>query len=80
MLLFLIMNLMIKYFPRFLLSEKKMNIPIELQMFWCHLEELIELNQRELKQMEPILNFQVPAEGLDLVILLHTQYYSIEVS
>ena len=26
------------------------------------------------KQMEQILNFQVPAEGLDLVILLHTQY------
>ena len=26
------------------------------------------------KQMEPILNFQVPAEGLELVILLHTQY------
>ena len=30
------------------------------------------LSQRE--QMEPILNFQVPAEGLELVILLHTQY------
>ena len=29
--------------------------------------------QRELKQMEPILNFQVPTEGLELVILLHTQ-------
>ena len=26
------------------------------------------------KQMEQILNFQVPAEGLELVILLHTQY------
>ena len=25
------------------------------------------------KQMEQILNFQVPAEGLELVILLHTQ-------
>ena len=33
-----------------------------------------QLIQRELKQMEPILNFQVPAEGLELVILLHTQY------
>ena len=33
-----------------------------------------KVNQRELKQMEPILNFQVPAEGLELVILLHTQY------
>jgi hypothetical protein len=32
------------------------------------------LIQRELKQMEPILNFQVPVEGLELVILLHTQY------
>ena len=30
--------------------------------------------QRELKQMEPILNFQVPAESLELVNLLHTQY------
>jgi hypothetical protein len=30
-----------------------------------------ESNQRELKQMEPILNFQVPAEGLELVILIH---------
>ena len=29
---------------------------------------------RELEQMEPILNFQVPAESLELVILLHTQY------
>ena len=26
------------------------------------------------KQMEEKLNFQVPAEGLELVILLHTQY------
>ena len=26
------------------------------------------------KQMEQILNFQVPSEGLELVILLHTQY------
>ena len=26
------------------------------------------------KQMEQILTFQVPAEGLELVILLHTQY------
>ena len=26
------------------------------------------------KQMEQILYFQVPAEGLELVILLHTQY------
>ena len=26
------------------------------------------------KQMEQILNFQVPAEGLELVLLLHTQY------
>ena len=26
------------------------------------------------KQMEQILNFKVPAEGLKLVILLHTQY------
>ena len=36
--------------------------------------ELSGLIQRELEQMEPILNFQVPAEGLELVILLHTQY------
>ena len=26
------------------------------------------------KQMEEILNFQKPSEGLELVILLHTQY------
>ena len=26
------------------------------------------------KKMEEILNSQVPAEGLELVILLHTQY------
>ena len=29
---------------------------------------------RELEEMEPILNFQVPAESLELVILLDTQY------
>lgn len=28
---------------------------------------------RELEQMEPILNFQVPTESLELVISLHTQ-------
>ena len=27
--------------------------------------------------MEPILNFQVPVEGLELVILLHTQYFAL---
>ena len=26
------------------------------------------------KQMEEILNFQKPSEGLELVVLLHTQY------
>ena len=36
-----------------------------------------ESNQRALKQMEPILNFQVPAEGLELVILIHTQYITL---
>ena len=36
-----------------------------------------EMSQRELKQMEPILNFQVPGEGLELVILLHTQYITL---
>jgi hypothetical protein len=36
---------------------------------------LISLHYPEkTKQMEQILNFQVPAEGLELVILLHTQY------
>ena len=34
---------------------------------------LIMLIQRELND-GGILNFQVPAEGLELVILLHTQY------
>jgi hypothetical protein len=33
------------------------------------------LEHRKLEQMEPIPNFQVPAEVLELVILLHTQYY-----
>ena len=33
-----------------------------------------QLGHRDLEQMEPILNFQVPAEGLQLVVLLHTQY------
>ena len=31
-------------------------------------------NTESTKQMEEKLNFQVPAEGLELVILLHTQY------
>ena len=31
-------------------------------------------NSESTKQMEEKLNFQVPAEGLELVILLHTQY------
>jgi hypothetical protein len=35
------------------------------------------ISQRELKQTEPILNFHVPAEGLELVILLHTQYITL---
>ena len=30
------------------------------------------IGHRELEQMEPIMNFQEPAEGLELVILLHT--------
>ena len=29
---------------------------------------------RELEQIEPILSFQVPVKGLEMVILLHTQY------
>ena len=29
---------------------------------------------RESSNMEQTLNFQVPAEGLELLILLHTQY------
>ena len=39
-----------------------------------HLHTSVDIGQRLLKQMEPILNFQVPADGLELVILLHTQY------
>ena len=31
-------------------------------------------NSESTKQMEEKLNFQVPSEGLELVILLHTQY------
>jgi hypothetical protein len=31
-------------------------------------------NPERTKQMEEILNFQKPSEGLELVILLHTQY------
>jgi hypothetical protein len=30
------------------------------------------------KQMEWKLNFQVPAEGLELLILIHTQLHSTE--
>ena len=32
------------------------------------------LEHRELEQMEPILNFQVPAEVLELVILLKVSF------
>ena len=32
------------------------------------------LKSESIKQMEEKLNFQVPAEGLQLVIFLHTQY------
>ena len=32
------------------------------------------------KQMEEKLNFQVPTEGLELVILLHTQHYKLEIN
>ena len=31
-------------------------------------------NPESTKQMEEKLSFKVPAEGLELVILLHTQY------
>ena len=34
--------------------------------------EDIITKHREPEQMEPKLNFQVPAEGLELMILLHT--------
>jgi hypothetical protein len=34
-------------------------------------------NLRDLEQMEPILNFQVAAEGLELLTLLHTPYYAL---
>ena len=36
--------------------------------------KVTSISQRELKQMEPILNFQMPTESLQLAILLHTQY------
>ena len=32
------------------------------------------------KQMEEKLNFQVPTEGLELVILLHTQHHKLEIN
>jgi hypothetical protein len=32
------------------------------------------VGHRELEQMKPILNCQVRAEGLEMVILVHTQY------
>ena len=39
------------------------------------IRETISLIRSEsTKQMEEKLNFQVPAEGRELVILLHTQY------
>ena len=42
----------------------------------CDIERAVrrELDHRELEQMDPKLNFQVPAEGLELVILLPTVF------
>ena len=43
---------------------------------WFHISQDCGNPERP-KQMEKILDFQVPAEGLELVILLHTlmQFY-----
>ena len=43
--------------------------------YLIHYNYCIYLHRSEsTKQMEEKMNFQVPAEGLELVILLHTQY------
>ena len=51
-------------------------VPV-LRVFW-DLEKTVlhetRVSAESTKQMEEKLNFQVPAEGLKLVILLHTQY------
>ena len=41
--------------------------------FLAVLELMLDSPERT-KQMEEILNFEKPSEGLELVILLHTQY------
>ena len=47
-------------------------------MYWG-LKGVISLISIESKQivLKQILNFQMPAEGLELVILLHTQYSAL---
>ena len=50
---------------------------IWLKVAWfCESRIIMEKydNAERTKQMEEILNFQKPSEGLELVILLHTQY------
>ena len=44
------------------------------KMHFLPLIELMSDSPESTKQMEEKLNFQVPAEGLELVILLHTQF------
>mgnify|MGYP007015869073 FL=1 len=58
------------------MTSKKNEHNINWKMIsWPILKHLIVHDQTEsTKQMEEKLNFQVPAEGIELVILLHTQY------
>ena len=59
-------------------SFQEKSAPIaQWSIFTIFIRKIPRLRQRKLKQMEPILNFQVPAEGLELVILLHTQYITL---
>ena len=53
-----------------------MNIPFELQMFWCRLDEIIDLNQRELKQMEPILRAKGFFQECKLLKILFIKRFS----
>ena len=62
-------------------SSNVHNIPI-VPTIYIHSSDTVYMYQNSkllaysetTKQMDQILNFQVPAEGLNLVISLHTQY------
>ena len=45
-----------------------------ISFFFMTFLKCTQTHPESTKQMEEKLNFQVPSEGLELVILLHTQY------